>query len=42
MMTQIKDFLDVEPSIIKAEPHDRELAAALHLEGEANPDSGKS
>jgi uncharacterized protein (DUF2235 family) len=42
IMTQIKDFLDVDPSIIKAEPQDVQLAAALHLEGEANPDSGKS
>jgi hypothetical protein len=42
MMTQIKDFLDIDSSIIKADPRDVEMAAALQLEGEANPDSGKS
>ena len=42
MMTQLKDFLAIDHSIIKADPRDAELAAGLHLEGEANPDSGKS
>ena len=42
MMTQVKDFLDIDPTIIKAEPRHVELAASLHLEGEANPDSGES
>ena len=41
MMTQVKDFLDIDPSIIKVESQDVKLAAELNLEGEANPDSGK-
>lgn len=41
MMTQIKDFLAIDHSIIKADPRYAELANELHLEGEANPDSGK-
>ena len=40
MMAQLKDFLSIDCSVVKADPADQELAATLHLEGEANPDSG--
>lgn len=41
MMTQLKDHLAIDYSIVKTKKQDQDIAKALHLEGEADPDSGR-